>query len=129
MVINSPLSVPISKRKKFILNLNTYRNAHYQVLNTAKRAYKAAVADQVAALPNLHRVIICYTLYPKTRHLTDIGNVVSIHKKFLEDALVEAGKIEDDNYLFVLGGSEDFGRVDKDNPRVEASIMEVENVE
>lgn len=125
MLIISPLSVPLSKNKKFILNLNNYRNSHYQVLNKAKAAYKAAVADQVEQFRQMNRVSIHYTLYPKTRRLTDIGNVTAIHKKFLEDALVEMGKIEDDNYLYVVGSSESFGCVDKDNPRVEVTITEV----
>jgi hypothetical protein len=125
MVIISPLSVPVSKGRVFTLNLNAYRNTHYQALNNAKKAYKAAVAYQIELLPRMEEVMINYRLYPKTRRLTDIGNVVSIHKKFFEDALVEMGKIEDDNYLHVIGSSESFGAVDKVNPRVEITIMEV----
>lgn len=125
MVIISPLSVPVAKGGVFTLNLNAYRNTHYQALNNAKKAYKAAVAAQIAELPQLGVVVINYRLYPKTRRLTDIGNVVSIHKKFFEDALVEMGKIEDDNYMHVISNSESFGEVDKHNPRVEITIIEV----
>lgn len=122
MVILSPLSVYVSCRKKFILNLNNYRNAHYQVLNKAKIAYKTAIAEQVARLDKAEKVSIHYTLYPKTKRLTDIGNVVSIHKKFFEDAIVELGIIPDDNYRHVVSSSESFGSVDKINPRVEIRI-------
>lgn len=123
MLINSPLSVPLSKNKKFIMNLNNYRNAHYQVLNNAKIAYKGAMADQIANMRRMVKVRVHYTLYPKTRRLTDIGNVVSIHKKFFEDALVEFGKLEDDNYKHITSSSESFGEVDKDNPRVEIEVF------
>lgn len=125
MLINSPLSVPISKSKRFVLNLNVYRNTHYQSLNKAKASYKAVMAEQIQALPRMGRVVVNYTLYPKTRRLTDIGNVVAIHKKFFEDAMVEFGIIEDDNYLHVTGSIESFGCVDKASPRVEIEIMEV----
>jgi hypothetical protein len=39
MQIKLPLDVYYSKKKKFILNLNNYRNAHYRVLSTAKKIY------------------------------------------------------------------------------------------
>ena len=125
MIINSPLSVPVSKHKKFILNLNNYRNSHYQILNKAKINYKAIINEQIKDLEPMDKVCINYTLFPKSKRLTDIGNVVSIHKKFIEDALVELGKLPDDNYNHVLGSSECFGYVDKDNPRVEANIIPV----
>jgi len=121
MIIESPLSVPVG-RKEFILNLNHYRNAHYQTLNKAKIAYKQLIHSQIAKLPKMNKIIVHYTIYPKSRHLTDIGNVVSIHKKFFEDALVEAGKLPDDNYQHLLSSNERFGYVDKDNPRVTISI-------
>ena len=125
MIINSPLSVPVSKNKKFILNLNIFRNTNHHVLNKAKINYKAMMMEQIQKLPRMSQVEIHYRLFPKTKRLTDIGNVIAIHKKFLEDALVEAGKLEDDNYLFVVGSSETFGGVDRENPRVEVVIVEI----
>ena len=122
MVILSPLYVYVSCRKKFILNLNNYRNAHYQIPNKAKMAYNTAIAEQAVKLNKAEKVSIHYTLYPKTKRLTDIGNVVSIHKKFFEDAIVELGIIPDDNYKHVVFSSESFGDVDRINPRVEIRI-------
>lgn len=122
MIIKSPLSVPASGKRKFILNLNTFRNAHYQVLNKAKINYKAIIAEQVLKLPMMRHITIHYTLYPGTKRRTDIGNVIAIHRKFIEDALVELGRIPDDNYQHVLGGSERFGCVNKDDPHVEIRI-------
>lgn len=125
IVFCSPLSVPISKNKKFILNLNNYRNAHHQKLNKSKKAYKEAVLPQLLGCPPFNKVKIHYTLYPKTRRRTDIGNVIAIHKKYFEDVLVECGKLPDDDYTHVIGSSESFGHVDKDNGRVEIAIERI----
>ena len=128
MIINSPLSVPISKNKKFILNLNNYRNAHYNALNIAKKAYLKIIGDQLIKLHFVEKAKVRYKLFPGTRRRTDIGNVISIHKKFFEDAIVDAGIISDDDYKHIIASSESFGEVDKKNPRVEIVIMpEIEN--
>lgn len=125
MKIISPLKVKQSKEKMFILNLNNYRNAHYMTLNKVKVEYKEAVREQVEKLPIYNKVMIHYEVYPKTQRRTDIGNVVAIHKKFFEDALVELGRIPDDSFDHVIGSSESFGCVDNTNPRVEIQIIEV----
>ena len=121
--IIAPLSVPQSKKKMFILNMNVYRNAHYMTLNTVKKRYKDVLQDQILLLPVFDKPIqIIYKLFPKTRRRTDIGNVLSIHQKFFEDALTEFGKIEDDNYLYVPRTAQIFGAVEPTNPRVEIEI-------
>jgi len=94
-------------------------------LNTVKVKYKEIMKEQIEQLPVFNKIIIHYKLFPKNKRLFDIGNVTSIHKKFFEDALVEFGRITDDNYLFVVGSTESFGGVDKDNPRVEITIEEL----
>ena len=125
--LDSPLKVPVSKNKSFILNLNNYRNAHYQTLNKAKINYKAHMWEQIDGLPVFEAVMITYRLYPGTRRRTDIGNVTSIHQKFFEDALVELGKIKDDDYFHILGSESEFVEIDKENPRVEIWIDEYES--
>lgn len=125
MKLASPLSVMTSKTKKFYLNLNNYRNTHYAVLNKAKKVYKELMRPQIEKLPLLDTICIEYVVYPPTKRLFDIGNVTAVHKKFFEDALVELGVIEDDNYQFVLGSCERFGHIDKENPRVQINIVEI----
>ena len=126
MIIIAPLSVPQSKKKNFILNLNVYRNAHYMTLNTVKRRYKEVLKDQILLLPVYDKPIqIIYRLFPKTKRRTDIGNVLSVHQKFFEDALTEFKKITDDNYLYVPRTAQIFGEVDPTNPRVEIIIEEI----
>ncbi len=125
IIIKSPLSVPISKGKLFKLGLNQYRNTHYRTLNTAKINYKAIMAEQIQKLPKMESVEIFYRLYPGTRHKSDLDNIISVHAKFFQDALVEFGILPEDNYTVITGSAQSFGEVDKDDPRVE--IMVVEN--
>jgi hypothetical protein len=125
MILDSPLSVYASSKKDFSINLNEYRNSHYQILNKAKINYKAVMHQQIMKLPKMDKIKIHYTIYPETKRLCDIGNIVSITKKFFEDALVEFKRIPDDNYNHVIGSSESFGCVDKDNPRVVILITEM----
>jgi len=126
MVLVAPLLVPISKNKFFSLNLNQYRNTYFQSLNKAKIAYKEAVRDQVLALtPYTKPIHITYTLYPKTKRLCDVANICSIHDKFFSDALVELGRIKEDNFNHVVGVTYLFGEIDPLEPRVEITIQEV----
>jgi len=124
-VVISPLRVVQSAKKDFILNLNNYRNTHYRSLNTTKINYKRVMEDQINELPKYDQVEVHYTVFPKSKRRFDIGNVASVHKKYFEDALVEFGKIDDDDYTHIVFNSESFGGVDKENPRVEIKITEV----
>ena len=128
VLIISPLRVPQTQKKDFILNLNNYRNTHFRSLNTTKINYKLAVESQIRELPTLTKIKVHYTIFPASRRRTDLGNVVSVHKKYFEDSLVEFGKIEDDDYTHIIFNSESFGEVDRDNPRVEIRITEVEEL-
>ena len=133
MILSSPLKVwrgktkPRKAKQWFILNLNNYRNAHFLVLNRTKINYKTAMANQIQLLPVLYYPItIHYEIFAKTRRKLDIDNVVSVHKKYFQDALVEMGRIEDDDFDWIVGSSESYGGVDKDNPRVEITITKKE---
>lgn len=126
----SPLKVNYYTTKKgeprwFILNLNPYRNAKYHLLNDSKIKYKEVMKSQIDKLPVLKEPIhVIYTVYPATARLCDISNVCCIVDKFFMDALVENGKLSDDNYTIVPEVIYRFGSVDKLNPRVEIEILE-----
>lgn len=122
IIIVAPLRVSQSKKKDFILNLNVYRNAHYLTLNKVKARYKEAISDQIKSLPVFDKVRLVYTVYPATRRLCDISNVLCIHDKFFCDALVEFDKLPDDNYNYLANVQYRMGEVDKENPRVEIEI-------
>ena len=122
--ISLPLHVFV-KNKKFALNLNIYRNAHYRLSNDAKINYKEIVVNLLRGnTKKFNKIEVTYTLYPKTKRRTDLGNILSIVQKFFEDAIVSIGIIEDDDYLHIVRNIQEFGCVDKNNPRVDVFIKE-----
>lgn len=127
IVVNSPLRVPISKRKDFILNLNNYRNTHFRVLVKAKKVYTFYMINgPLVGLSNMIHAEIFYRLYPKTKRKTDIGNVISIHQKFFEDAMVAAHLIPDDDYKHVIRSTQlPVLMIDRVNPRVEITVRPI----
>jgi hypothetical protein len=121
-VISCPLSVSISARKKWTLNLNSYRVAHYQILNKAKISFFKDVLPQIAKMLPAEKITVSFVLYRKDQRKCDTTNICAIVDKFLMDALVTIGKIKDDDYTHVVSTQYSFGGIDKANPRVEAII-------
>lgn len=127
--IISPLKITLSHKKdgsigkEFILNLNNYRNAYFRTLNQSKIMYKKAIVEQLQDKPRYNRVAIIYQVFKGDNRRYDIGNVLSIHQKYFEDALVETGKLPDDkasNIPMVLYTD---GGIDRDSPRVEIKVF------
>lgn len=123
VILPHRLLVTPTKKKYFYINLNSYRNAHYFTLNKANKMFKEQIKEQVDVLPVFKSCQLMYTNYPGTDHLQDTANICSIADKFFSDALVEAGKLEDDNYNFVKGSLYYPGSIDKENPRIEVNIF------
>lgn len=125
MIYNSPLKVLATKLKSWILNLNQYRNTHFRTLNTVKINYKLVMQSQITSGPSYKKIACIYTVYPPNKRLFDIGNVCCIHQKFFEDALVELGKLPDDNYNYIPTIIYQFGGIDANRPRVEVEVIEL----
>jgi hypothetical protein len=124
--ISVPLSVPVTKKgRHWHLNLNQYRNTHFQTLNKAKVAFHDIVAPRLKALPRMSAVRLVYTLFPRNNQLCDTNNICSIVDKFFSDTLVSCGIIEDDNFRIVVGSAFEYGEIDKSDPRVEVTIEPV----
>jgi hypothetical protein len=123
--------IVIRKKKNYWLNLNQYRNWHYQTSNNLKKAFKALVkaeliqSSTLGLKPQNRSIEIAYTLYFRDKSNVDVANVCSVVDKFTCDALVELGFLEDDCYKFVRGVKYNYGGVDKDNPRCEVEIVEL----
>ena len=83
------------------------------------------MANQMRFKEPFNKISITYTLYPKTKRRTDISNVLSIHSKFFEDSLVDHGLLVDDNYNYLPIVIFVFGKVDKENPRVDIEVKEI----
>lgn len=127
--IDLPLFVMLPRKtkadKRIALNLNVYRNLHHMILNQSKIVFKTAIIGKLADLPAMDMITLEYVLYPKTKRLTDISNVCSVVDKYFCDALVEVGKLPDDNYKHLASVQYRFGEVDKDHPRVVVLIVEI----
>lgn len=119
----SPLSLIRSRARKFILNLNQYRNTHYRILNNCKIEYKKFMEKQIASSEPFTKVFCLYKVYANSKRNFDLGNVCAVHEKFFEDALVELGRLPDDNINYIplviyMGCG-----IDKENPRVEIEVV------
>ena len=123
--VTAPLKLAHGK-KGWLINLNVYRVSHYRTLNTTKIKYKKLLKEQIQKLPPFNKVRITFVLYPKTKRLCDVSNMCTIHDKYFCDALVDFGKLPDDNYLFVPEVTYRIGYTDKHNPRVEILIEEID---
>lgn len=88
--------------------LNWRGGAIIEVLNQAKKSYKAAEIEM--------------TFYTKDRRGRDLDNMVAS----VLDVLVHANVIEDDNCFMVRGIHAYFGGIDRVKPRVEIKICELE---
>ena len=112
------------KIKKWILNLNNYRNSHYRVLSIAKKEYHKLIAPLFKDSPQMGRVSLWYQLWTPTRRKGDLMNVMTVVDKFTQDSLVELGIIEDDNTDYVPECFFFYGGVSKENPRVKLWITD-----
>ena len=121
--VTLPLEVYYSEKKKFILNLNNYRNAHYRVLSIAKKVYTENLVERINDYSRFDDpVSLEYVYYAKSNRRLDVSNPCSIIDKFTCDALVKAEIIEDDSFKQIKKVSYVFGGVDKNNPRCELTI-------
>lgn len=126
-MIVSPLYLMLPRKrssaKRFALNLNQYRNLNFHILNQIKKQYKKEMHSQIVGMRSLcWPVKISYRYFLRQR--CDVGNVHSVVEKFFLDALVELGRIPDDNVQFVIGGNYTFAGFDRKNPRCEIEILE-----
>lgn len=123
-----PLYVYQSKQKQFALNLNSYRNAHYQILNKVKIRFTNDIKPLLKGIPQQPHIKLTYVVYLPSNRRADILNIGSVVDKFFSDTLVEAGVLQDDDYKHLSHVEFLFGGVDKVNPRVEAHITPLNNL-
>ncbi len=122
----APLRLPKNKKGgMWGININTVRTTHFRVLAKMKVLYAEYMCEQVQELPCFTKVVMTLTLYPKTKRLCDLDNMLAYQSKFIQDTLVNAGKLPDDNYIYVPKIIYEFGSIDKTNPRVEIQIQEI----
>ena len=115
--IKAILPLPTYKKKGRVnlLSLNVYRNLHFFAVNKAKRDYHDTVEEFVKTLPKYKTLTPHYTIFFKGNRKKDLDNYTFPIHKFLMDALVEGGVIEDDNYDYVTAYSSKFGGIESEN--------------
>jgi len=81
-------------KKRISLNMNWYRNAHYQTMAKVKRDF-----SPVYPFPRFRaeKIAVRYTLVCKTKRRTDRMNWIAVVDKFFMDWLVNGGYIPDDD--------------------------------
>ena len=71
------------------------------------------------------RVGLNFILFNADKRKSDRANKLSVHEKFLCDAMVFYGCIQDDTDEFIIYSNYSSGKIDKKNPRVEILIEEI----
>lgn len=125
--IISPTTIILPRKTKkdkvIALNLNVYRNTHFQVLNQIKIKYKEIILSQLKNLPVFKCInTIQYVWYPKRNNHSDVANVCCIVDKFFCDALVESGHLKDDNHDYLKQVVYTFGSIEPSNPHIDIFI-------
>ena len=114
------------KDNKVLVGMNWYRNAHFRNSNQVKQHYHKLIYSKVTQSQKLKdKYMVSYMLYPSNSNC-DLMNVVSVIDKFLNDALQDSGVIVNDNIKFYKHMIATVKEVDKENPRIEIIIEEIE---
>lgn len=109
--VRVPTYVNVSRKNQKPVNLNVYRNLHHHHLNTQKKNFADEVKPLLRDKPRADRVWIHYTIYAPRNGRLDTMNVGSITDKYFSDAMVEAGKLPDDNQEHIVLSTFSFGGV------------------
>ncbi len=124
-----PLYITIERKtkadKKIFVNLNTYRNLHFQINNNVKVKYKELLREQLEGIKIKTPVEITYKVYKARNNMLDKMNVVSVTSKYLLDAITQLGCWTDDNDDFVKTETIMPTELDRENPRVEVFIKSI----
>ena len=129
MKITCPLYIDLTRKTKkdrrVYINMNSYRNLHYLVSNSVKRAYKEALREQLEGVTIETPVDVTYQVFKGSKRRLDKMNVIAVTSKFLLDAITEYGCWEDDKDDYVKTETLLPTQYDKENPRVEVVITSV----
>ena len=128
ITFTSPIEVMVPRKtkpaKRVALNLNVYRNLHYQVNNHAKVIYRELMADQLRdVMPAKEIITLEFIHFKGSRRIMDRSNVLSVVEKFFCDALVHYRVIPDDNDQHIRSTIYSTGGIDRQNPHVKVVMV------
>lgn len=119
-----------NKIEKVYLNKNIEGNLNRFVYNKLKEDFVEIVR---AAIPEGFKIEtpchLHYTYFHRSHHIGDLDNATGIIKKFIQDALVKLGYLEEDNWTKIPSSSEKFGGYDLENPRCEIEFTLIPDLE
>ena len=122
-----PLMVMLPRKRgpdrKFSVNMNTFTGIKPFTYDSAKKAYRDYMEEQLTSVePANGTISITYDYYARMNNSPDMDNFVSAGMKFFQDAMVNHGFIEDDNVHFIPCYSARYMGIDRKNPRIVAKI-------
>lgn len=124
--ISMPLSIYLPRKtmldKKYIINFNNYHIWHRMVRNQIKQKYAEIVFSKLPKV-KLLTFEVSYSLFKGSSRRCDRNNVFYMHDKFFCDALVKAGVVQDDSDEYYLNTNLGGVELDRENPRVEITVM------
>lgn len=127
--IISPIYITLprvtKKDREVALNLNVYRNLHYQINNQVKATYNEIIGSQLYGVQFEGAIALDFVLYKPSKRKIDRSNILCVVEKFFCDALTHWECIPDDNDKYIKSTNYRTGGIDKDDPRVEILIREV----
>lgn len=108
--------------------LNNYINAersHRQKAAKMKKQYQDAVILCIRSqrIPTFDGPVYMYYTWIEKDRRRDKDNVAAFGRKVIQDALVRSGVLKNDGWANIAGFSDAFA-IDKDEPRVEAILVE-----
>lgn len=112
-------------------NLNDYiaaERAHRQKgakMKAANGKIVAVAIRQCMSGVKIEKPVFMEYTWIEPNKRRDKDNISSFGRKVIQDALVDTGVLKDDGWKHVVGFSDRF-EVDKENPRIEVLIREVE---
>lgn len=103
------------------------RQGRHRCDNDMKQKYEMVILRAIRRTPLPRRfrrpVYITYIYYEKDRR-RDKDNVAGVAHKFVQDALVKAGILENDGWQWIEGFRDEF-HVDRERPRIEVIVKEI----
>lgn len=109
---------------EFIAKMNKNRYAGNSMKQKYQQIAQDSIVEQLRAIMINRKVIIEYRFYEKNKK-RDLDNISSFAHKVVQDALVRVGTLSNDGWNNIVG-YKDFFYIDKENPRIEVIIHELD---
>lgn len=109
-------------KERLSLSMNKVQHLHWTKKRKLKALYQSILRAQIPKDAIRERVSLELVIHAPDRVRRDRSNMLSIHEKFVCDALVDHGVLEDDNDKFIESTTYRTGEIDKQNPRVDLFI-------